>query len=249
MDPSIADYCRQIEVYLCRKNDGHLVRVVGPAFEVVSGWAAKGVPLKVAFRGIDRYFERYYRQGPRRRPVRIDFCEADVLDVFDEWRRALGLGGESSPPSDTRADDGGGEAVEGAAAGGARRGPSLPEHLERALLRLTSARAAGRLGDDTDRLLDQVASELDRARASAAGIRGAARRALIERLSTLDADLIAGARRGVAPEQLGALEREADDELAGYRERMSEDAFARARAAAVDRLLRQHLGLPVLTFL
>ena len=248
MDPSLADYCRQIEVYLCRKNDGHLVRVVGPAFEVVSGWAAKGVPLKVAFRGIDRYFERYYRQGPRRRPVRIDFCEADVLDVFDEWRRALGLAGESSPASGTRADDGGGEAVEGAA-GAARRGPSLPEHLERALLRLTSARAAGRLGDDTDRLIDQVASELDRARASAAGIRGAARRALIERLSTLDAELIAGARNGVAPEQLGALEREADDELAGYRERMSADAFARARAAAVDRLLRQYLGLPILSFL
>src|SRR5256885_11872604 len=23
--------------------------------------------------------------------VKIDFCEADVLDVFDEWRRAVGL--------------------------------------------------------------------------------------------------------------------------------------------------------------
>ena len=86
----IADYCREIETYLCRKNDGHLIRVVGPSFELVSGWAAQGVPLKVAFAGIDRYFERYYRKGPRRRPVRIDFCEADVLDVFDEWRRAIG---------------------------------------------------------------------------------------------------------------------------------------------------------------
>ena len=42
-------------------------------------------------RGIDRYFERYYAKGPRRRPVRVEFCEADVLDVFDEWRRALGI--------------------------------------------------------------------------------------------------------------------------------------------------------------
>ena len=72
---------------------GHLIRVVGPSFEIVSGWAAQGVPLKVAFAGIDRYFERYYRKGPRRRPVKIDFCDADVLDAFDEWRRALGLGG------------------------------------------------------------------------------------------------------------------------------------------------------------
>ena len=84
------DFCREIESYLCQKNDGHLVRVTGPSFDLVSGWAAQGIPLKIAFQGIDRYFERYYRKGPRRRPVRIDFCDADVLDVFDEWRRAVG---------------------------------------------------------------------------------------------------------------------------------------------------------------
>ena len=49
------------------------------------------MPLKVACAGIDRYFERYYRKGPRRRPVRIEFCEADVLDAFDDWRRAVGV--------------------------------------------------------------------------------------------------------------------------------------------------------------
>src|SRR5688572_16742586 len=85
------DYCRAIEAYLCRKNDGHLIRIVGPSFEMVCGWAARGVPVSAAQRGIDRYFERYYAKGPRRRPVRIDFCEADVLDVFDEWRRAVGV--------------------------------------------------------------------------------------------------------------------------------------------------------------
>src|SRR5881275_3594736 len=88
---SSPDYCREIEAYLCRKNEGHLVRIVGPSFELVCGWASRGVPLKVAYRGIDRCFERYYAKGPRRRPVHVDFCEADVLDVFDQWRRALGL--------------------------------------------------------------------------------------------------------------------------------------------------------------
>ena len=95
------EYCREIESYLCQKNGGHLIRVVGPSFEMVSKWAADGVPLKVAFRGIDRYCERHDKKGPRRRPVRIDFCEADVLDVFDEWRRALGLTAltEEAPPA------------------------------------------------------------------------------------------------------------------------------------------------------
>ena len=88
---AIADFCREIETYLCRKNDGHLIRVTGPSFDLVSGWAMQGVPLKVAYAGIDRCFERYYAKGPRRRPVRIEFCEADVLDLFDEWRRAVGV--------------------------------------------------------------------------------------------------------------------------------------------------------------
>ena len=76
-------YCREIEAYLTRKNDGHLVRIVGPSFDRVRGWAEQGVPLKVAFQGIDRYFERYYARGPRRRPVHIDHCEADVLEAFE----------------------------------------------------------------------------------------------------------------------------------------------------------------------
>jgi hypothetical protein len=74
-------YCREVEAYLCRKNDGHLIRIVGPAFEQVCGWATRGIPVKIVFRGIDRYFDRYYAKGPRRRPVRVEFCEADVLEA------------------------------------------------------------------------------------------------------------------------------------------------------------------------
>src|SRR4051812_3170417 len=111
-DGRISEFCQQIETYLCKKNDGHLIRVTGPSFELVSGWARLGVPLKVAFEGIDRYFERYYRKGPRRRPVKIDFCDADVLDVFEEWRKAVGAiplaveaggGGEAGPAGRGRA--------------------------------------------------------------------------------------------------------------------------------------------------
>ena len=117
IDP--ADYARQVESYLCQKNKGHLVRVVGPAFDLVTGWASTGVPLKVAFRGIDRCCERREAKGgPRRRPIRIEFCEADVLDAFDEWRRAVGVTA----------------AADGASNGdGHTRKPSLEAHIERAI--------------------------------------------------------------------------------------------------------------------
>ena len=148
MGTESVDFCREIENYLCRKNDGHLIRVTGPSFDLVSGWARQGIPLKVAFAGIDRCFERYYRKGPRRRPVKIDFCDADVLDVFDEWRKAVGV---------TAASGDRGAALSGPPD---RRGPSLPAHLERVVTKLTTARATGKLGDEFDALIDRVSAEL-----------------------------------------------------------------------------------------
>ena len=47
-------YCRDVEAYLCRRNGGHLIRLVGPAFEMVRDWAAQGIPLTVVCDGIDR---------------------------------------------------------------------------------------------------------------------------------------------------------------------------------------------------
>jgi len=224
------DYCRQLEAYLCRKNDGHLIRIVGPAFEQICGWATRGIPMKVACHGIDRYFERYYAKGPRRRPVRIEFCEADVLDVFDEWRRAVGV------PATEDSDD----------ADTLRRQPSLPSHLERVIARLTSLRG----GDDRslDETVDTIVRELDAARAGAKSLRGDARDRLLERLRSLERALLDAARARLAPAVMADIEREADAELAPFRDRMPADAYQRSRAACIDRIVRDRARLPVLAF-
>jgi hypothetical protein len=227
------EYCREIESYLCRKNDGHLIRVVGPSFELVSRWAERGVPLKIAYAGIDRYFERYYRSGPRRRPVRIDFCEADVLDVFDQWRRAIGVsesatGGDQPSPAVTRR--------------------SLPAHLERVLLRLSAARAGGSLDEAFDALVDRVSAELDAARARAGGVRGDARQMLLDRLRAIDAEMLGQARQALDDAARAELVRAADAELAGFRSAMSDAAYLRARTAAVDRLVRERFRLPMVAY-
>jgi hypothetical protein len=232
-------YCRELEAYLCRKNDGHLVRIVGPAFEQVCGWAERGVPLTVAQRGVDRYFERYYAKGPRRRPVRIEFCEADVLDVFDEWRRAVGVAappgaaGAATPAADSQDEP-------------ARRHGSLPAHLERVVARLTALRA----GSDRarDERLDAIIRELDAARGPATSLRGEARARLLERLRELDGMLLDDARRECDAATGAALEAEAERELAPFRDRMPRDAYERSRAAAVDRLVRERWRLPTVAF-
>jgi hypothetical protein len=185
------------------------------------------------FEGIDRYFERYYRAGPRRRPVKIDFCEADVLDVFDEWRRATGVTSAPESPESQIPNP---------------KSLSLPAHLERVVTRLTSGRASGAIGEAFDPIIDRASIELDAARSQAHGVRGAARQALIDRLSALDGELVAQARQQLDQPALAALAREADDELSAFRAGMSADALARAREAAVDRLVRERFNLPTIAF-
>ena len=230
------DYCRAIESYLCRKNDGHLIRIVGPAFECVCGWAEQGVPLKAAYRGIDRYFERYYAKGQLQRPVRQEYCEADVMDVSDEWRRAVRVS-VVRETSDAYGTTTGGEEEQH------RSHVSLKNHLERTLGRLRGAQAAGELGPvvaDAIRLVEGLAA--------APPSRGEGRRRVLEELRACDAHLLAVATAqcdGPAREELVA---EADEELAPFRARMPAEAYEQSRQACVTRLLRERLRLPVLSY-
>jgi hypothetical protein len=229
MDP--AEYCREVETYLCRKNEGHLIRIVGPVFEQVCGWAAQGVPLAVVYRGIDQYCERYYAKGPRRRPVRVEFCEADVLSLFDDWRRAVGVSNLGADHEEEEAP---------------RKPDSLPAHLDRAIAKLTALRSSGR-SEAFDRVLDAAVRELDRVRASAKSARGDARSAILARLAALDAELLGAARDQLSDADRVELSARAEAEIAPFASRMPADAQRTAVEAAFARLLRDSLGLPTLS--
>jgi hypothetical protein len=249
-------YCRAIESHLCRKNDGHLIRIAGPTFDLVRGWAEQGIPLKVALTGIDRTFERYYRKGARRRPLQVSFCEADVLDVFDDWRRALGLfgagpsgGAPSAENGVPPAECGSGTSVPaGTLAERPHRAASLPAHLERVANRLTLLRGHPRNGEEMETALAAAVLQMDAHRQAARGARGPARAALIAHLESLDDSLLARVRAGLSAEQLDGLRREAAETLAPFRERMPRAAYQAAHDAALTRLLREHAGLPVIRY-
>ena len=228
-------YCRAVETYLCRKNDGHLIRIVGPVFEQVCGWADRGIALAIVFRGIDRYFERYYAKGPRRRPARVEFCEADILDVFDEWRRAVGVGAVAPPDGSPTQ-----ESVS------ARPRTSLPAHLARVVARLTALRSSESRGLNV--VLDEVVREIDTLRGGAKGLRGAAREAVLERLRVLDQQMIEAARAECMASTFEDVVSEAEELLAPFRGRMSAEVHAQSREACVDRLIRDRLHLPTVTF-
>jgi hypothetical protein len=240
MEPD--QFCREIESHLCRRNAGHLVRLVGPAFEMVIGWARSGIPIRVACAGIDRYLERHdARTGgapaARRRPVRVEFCEADVLDAYDQWRRAVGVGtaGAGAAPAED----------EGAAV---RPGHSLRAHLDRVATRLTDRLADGSLPPPLESHLERLLETLGGMRERAKTLRGEARQEAIARLQQLDFDLLAAVRASADASRLSAALAEADADLSDFRGRMGVAEFERARGAAVGVLLRDRCRLPIIAY-
>jgi hypothetical protein len=229
-------YCREIEAYLCRKNDGHLIRIVGPSFERVCAWAAQGIPFKIACQGIDAYFVRYYAKGVRRRPVQIDFCEHDVLDAFDAWRRAVGVRMAGTEVTDAEAQ-------------AHRRKRSLPEHLDRVCERVT-ARRAGMTPPpaDLDTVLETITKEAAAFRDGPGPLRGEVRDRVLTRLVELDRMMLDAARAHVDSGTVQTLRAEATEQLFPFRDRMPADAYDRAINAAVDRLLREREQLPTIAF-
>jgi hypothetical protein len=232
-DVDIGEYCRRVEEHLSRVNQGHLVRIVGSGFELVRTWATDGVPFSVVCRAIDMKAERH-RAGRSTRPLRIEFCDADVRAVFQDWKRAVGVTAVADPAPGEAADD-------------ARR-PSLSKHLDRVVTALT--RAAGRL-DTPAALRDGLTTVLEGIvglRESLRGRRGVSREDIGESLTRWDAALMEAARMSTDADMLGALRRDAAAELQAFRPRMTAETWERSLDVAATRLLRERLHLPTLEF-
>lgn len=232
-------YCRDVESYLCRQNDGHLVRIVGPAFELVCGWAERQIPLRIVCGAIDRTRARHDAKrrsspsGQSRRPLRIEFCEADVLELFDEWRRAVGVGTAAAPsesqPTSTRR-------------------PSLVSHLDRIADRLTAWREASEASPAVAQVAAKWVDEIGALQERARTARGPARQEIVARLGEMEPELAAALHDVVDPTVYDTLRAEAARDLEPYRERMPPEALAQAKRAGTDRLLYDHFKLPRIAF-
>jgi hypothetical protein len=240
----IGEYCRRVEDHLTRANAGHLVRIVGPGFELVRQWAIAGVPLSIVCRGIDDKVERH-RDGQARRPLRIEFCESDVRALYDRWRKAIGaFAYEVTEGESTHEGTEGSTQPRGEKADPKR--PSLTKHLDRAIEKLS--RIGGRLDLPVELrdICDRVLQSLVELRDAAAKVRGDARAALATQLAPLDAEL-AAAVRDYAPAALRApVATEAAADLAPYRRRLPADTWQRSVDITTDRMLRDRLGVPLL---
>lgn len=234
----IGDYCRQVEAHLTRVNGGHLVRIVGPGFMLVRSWAEEGVPLSAVFRGIEQKAERH-KAGAARRPLRIEFCEADVREVYDAWRRAIGVSGATVDAG----DEAGATGPAGERGSGSARRVTTRD-LDRAVDRLMAT--AGRLElseqlrDEVNRVLEQVIQIRDAVK----GSRGAAREGHLAALPDLDRSMMTVAQATIAADALAPIREDAERDLEPFRARLATDAWDQAVQVTVARGVREHFGLP-----
>jgi hypothetical protein len=240
----IGEYCRRVEDHLTRVNGGHLVRIVGPGFELVRGWAEAGVPLSVVYRGIENKAERH-EGGASKRPLRIEFCAGDVRALFERWRRAVGLSGVSlaldgPEHTDDVADEGSGEAPD------KPKRPSIGRHIDRAIDRLSRAMARADCPAGLREACEPILTALAELRASSVRVRGEARDIVVTRLAALDRELAAAAHAHGPHAWLDGLRAEAAAELAPFRGRLDDQSWTRSMEATIDRLLRDRFGLPFL---
>jgi hypothetical protein len=160
-----------------------------------------------------------------------------VLDAFDAWRRAVGV-------STVAPDPAGGPVSSTSATATADRKRSLASRIEGALARLTVLRGSDKAGPAIGPALDAAVRSLDAIRGEAVRARGEARDALLERIADTETTLVASAAAAISEAERVAFEKEADAELAPFRQRMTAEAYAQSRRAAVERLVRHHFGLP-----
>jgi hypothetical protein len=242
---SVADYCREVEAYLTRVNGGTLIKIVGPAYVLVRSWQEQGIPLSVVMRGIDQKAERHQRgAGARGRTLHISFCADDVQELFEQWKRAVGM-------MAVGADDGEGESRAGRSEPQLRRNeeptkkPSLSKHLERVTERLSRLLGRNDLPEAFLERVNHVIGVVAATRESAKGARGPAREEAVEALRPLDRVLVDAARATLTPAESAALEAQAASELAAYRGRLDPAAWEEAVKATAARLVRERFALPV----
>ena len=183
---STGEYCRAVESFLCRKNDGHLIRVVGPAFEMLCDWERTGIPLGIIERAIEKRHLRYTADGARRRPLRIEFCEGDVLELFDQWRRAVGA--PQVTEQHTRGVSVASESDSDNEKSSSRT--TLPAHLDSVIQRLqfwSEARPSDCNDSELLRRVAKVAEVGRNGRNSGNGSRGNSRQDMHVKLQTLEA--------------------------------------------------------------
>ncbi|MFZ5927343.1 MAG: hypothetical protein ACOYX1_07830 [Acidobacteriota bacterium] len=210
-------YFTEIEEHFQRARGTGLFLMSPLDWALAESWKNSGVPLEAVLRGIDAAFEKW--RSRRQRTQRINSLAYCAQAVMQE----------AETMARNRA---------GAASGAAEPGIA-PEAVRRHLEKGASALAALEGFEEISASLEAILSDFDRHAADL--------RELELRLSALEDKMASIARTRLSEEQLLAMRRELERDVAPYRSRMSAEQLARLEKSFLDRKVYEAAGLPRLS--
>lgn len=246
------NYYTEIEDAFIRRRGKHLL--VSPLdWSLMESWKAKGVPLHVVLRGIEKSFDSY-ESRPRNRSVKtLFYCQEEVEAQFAEWldaQRGASAGAEEAGAIVSSNDSAAGE-------GSSSGEGSLPfpravieGHLKECCEALRAA-CEKRMSDGVeDALCEALARAVTRLEEIAEDFRRAARpdaRRLEESLEDLEGVIDRALRSSLTAEALAEMRAGAEEQLRPYRARMDRATFEQTLENLLAKALRERARVPRLS--
>jgi hypothetical protein len=255
-------YFLAIEDFFVRLRGAPLL--LAPAdWQVARRWYAQGVPLDLVRRAIEEVFSRRRERGTRGRISSLRYCAPAVEAAWAERAELVAPGRRQA----AAAFDAGGrlrrlaaalpaelagidtvrqrlvELVQLAEAAGAA--PSLPPAGERPAS--GPREASQRLGGPDPRAGEERFGVLDPLAAEGGGLHGLDPQAIEERLADLDREVLDGALAALSGAERAALDGKVTRAVAALAGRLPVPEIERARERLARQLLRERLGLPMLS--
>jgi hypothetical protein len=215
------NYFTEIEEHF-RQKRGTILLLSPLDWALMETWKEAGIPLEAVLRGIDASFERWERRASHSRKINSLACSQEVLAAAEEMKEAAVGAAPAAPPRES------GFTAEQVAAYLKKNAAAL----EKAAL----PGAAHAVAREHARALHDLAS----------GLRGALEE-VERRLTVMEEKLLAALVASTADEELLAVRREADHDLAPYRRKMSAAQIEQLHKQYVHKRLLERYGLPRLS--
>jgi len=235
------NYFTEIEEAFVRRRGKHLL-VSNLDWSLMESWKAKGIPLHIVLRGIEKSFDSY-ESRPRKRSVKtLFYCQEEVEALYTEWLESQ-TGAHASP--------------EEAGAGGDGEGAALPfpravisAHLSDtgAELRRAAERRNGRAGEEA--LCEALARAAARLEELAADFERSARpnaELLESSLTDLEGLIDRALRASLLADEVTAARASAEEQLRPYRARMERATYEQTLDNLLAKALRERAGVPRLS--
>jgi hypothetical protein len=253
------NYFTEIEEEFVRRRGSHML--VSPMdWALIETWRQRGIPLRVALRGIGQSFDIWDQKPKRGRKVNsLFYCQQAVEEAFEQYVESRVGGNGAGDEHAGLAGVGNGHAGGNGHSNG--NGQANGKQQEAAPFSIESIRYAlhehvetlARLGvEHRDSLV--LGETFDRAARRLKEIVDDLGPASHKSLEQLDADLglieeflLTGLRLHVGEEECGQLSREGDRQLKEYRKGMSDEVYEQTLGNWVARRLRERFRVPRLS--